>query len=149
MSGRVSRAMTLASSIGLLALIGGCQAQTSGVQAKPVPPNAPVAGAADPTAAAQRVDALIGTARCERSSQCRSIARGSKACGGPTSYAAWSTVTTDAKALETAVDDERRLVQAANERSGMASNCMLLADPGARCEAQRCVSGQGVGSLPR
>ena len=122
------------------AMIGACQAQAPAVPA----------GKDALAAATSKVDTLIGDARCESSADCHTVARGVKACGGPLSYSAWSTKVSDPKALAAAVAQEKQLVQAANERSGMVSNCMMLTDPGARCEQQRCVTGGGAGAaLPR
>lgn len=82
--------------------------------------------------------ALIGPASCTSDSQCRTLAVGSKACGGPAGYWAWSTEGTDAKRLaELAArqaEAERRETQAA----GMRSDCRVVTDPGAACVAGRC-----------
>ena len=45
---------------------------------------------------------LIGDATCERDEQCRTLAFGAKACGGPQSYLAWSTLRTDEAVLKAA-----------------------------------------------
>jgi hypothetical protein len=121
-----------------VAMIGACQAQPAAA------PSKDTLGAA-----AAKVEGLIGDARCDSPADCRTIARGEKACGGPLSYSAWSTKVSDPKALEAAVAQERALVQAANQRSGMVSNCMMLVDPGARCEQQRCITGGTPAALPR
>ncbi len=118
------------------ALIGACQAQSP-------PAPAPDAAAGELAAATSRVNGLIGNAACDSSSQCRTIGRGSKACGGPGSYAAWSTKSTDAAALQAAVRQEQRATEAVMAGSGRVSNCMVQADPGARCEQSRCVTGSG------
>lgn len=81
---------------------------------------------------------LIGPATCSDDSQCRTIAVGAKACGGPAGYAAWSTQGTDAQRV---TDLARRQAEAHRreiEASGMASNCAMVVDPGAACVAARC-----------
>jgi hypothetical protein len=125
--------------VAISAVIGACQAQSPPASAPP-PPN----GASGELAAAtSRVNALIGDAACDSASQCRTIGRGSKACGGPGTYAAWSTKTTDAAALQAAVRQEQQATEAVMAGSGRVSNCMVQADPGARCEQKRCVTGSG------
>lgn len=82
--------------------------------------------------------ALIGPAACSADSQCRTVAVGAKACGGPAGYVAWSIQGTDGQQLtelaRRQADAQRREVEA----SGMASNCALVVDPGAACVAGRC-----------
>jgi hypothetical protein len=80
----------------------------------------------------------IGPARCTADSQCRTVAIGAKACGGPAGYWAWSTEGTNAQAVQ---DLAARQAKAAREEvvaSGMQSNCAMVTDPGARCEAGVC-----------
>ncbi len=50
----------------------------------------------------EKIRALIGDAACDSDAQCRTIAIGAKACGGPEAYLAWSTKRTDATALREA-----------------------------------------------
>ncbi len=120
------------------ALLGACQAQPP--VAAPPPADA---AKGELAAATSRVDTLIGDAACDSSSQCRTIGRGSKACGGPGAYAAWSTKGTDTAALQAAVRQEQQATEAVMAGSGRVSNCMVQADPGARCEQKRCVTGSG------
>jgi hypothetical protein len=87
---------------------------------------------------AQRIDALVGDAACDTAAQCRSIAVGAKPCGGPERYVAWSTLRTDEQQLKEAVARHAQRRQADNQASGMASNCMMVTDPGASCRARRC-----------
>jgi len=102
------------------------------------PASAPAAAEPESAQLGRELRALIGPAACTADSQCRSLAVGAKACGGPAGYLAWSTQGTDAqKVAALAVrqaDAQRREVEA----SGMRSNCMFVADPGAACVAGRC-----------
>lgn len=88
---------------------------------------------ADSAALEAAVLGLIGDAGCTSHEQCRTVAVGAKACGGPEAYLAWSTLRTNEVALKEAAEafsvSRRRDV----ERSGAVSNCSLLADPGAYC----------------
>jgi hypothetical protein len=112
------------------------------------PSSGPAAEAAAAPAAAQladvetRLDRMItDAARCTGDGECRSVAVGGKACGGPTGYRAYSANGADPKAVETLASQERELALAAARATGRVSNCLMLADPGARCEQGRCVTG--------
>ncbi|MFN5048727.1 hypothetical protein [Roseateles sp.] len=86
-----------------------------------------------------QIQAQIGDAACDTEQQCRSLAVGSKACGGPEAYLAWSTRRSQESRLQALATEYAAARQAENQRSGMASDCALLTDPGARCQAGRCV----------
>jgi hypothetical protein len=94
----------------------------------------------------QQIQAEIGDAACDAADQCKTVAIGRKACGGPESYMAWSTKRSDGAKiaeLRAAFAAER---QAQNSKSGMASTCLMVTDPGATCSAGHCVIGQpGLG----
>jgi len=82
-----------------------------------------------------RTRALIGDAACDDDSQCRTIAVGTKACGGPEYYLAWSTKRTDAAALDAAAADDAAARRPRTAGPGMRSDCRLVTDPGAYCAA--------------
>lgn len=86
-----------------------------------------------------QIQAQIGDAACDTDQQCRSLAVGSKACGGPEAYLAWSTRRSQESRLQALAAEHTAVRQVENQRSGMASDCALLTDPGARCQAGRCV----------
>ncbi|MES2900504.1 MAG: hypothetical protein V4723_12310 [Pseudomonadota bacterium] len=144
--GRAICAITVLSS--LLACSG--VAATSGEAAVPAPATAAAPVAQAPKAGAgaglmQELQAAVGAAACDSAAQCKTVAIGHKACGGPESYIAYSTKTDGTKVTSLAARyaDARK---GENQRSGMISNCMLLRDPGATCSAGRCVTleaGQG------
>lgn len=114
----------------------------------PVPAPAPAPVAAPVTAAApaaggllQQIQAEVGSAACDSAQQCKTVAIGHKACGGPESYMAYSTKAGNGARIEqlaAALTAERK---ARDSASGRMSNCMLVADPGATCSAGRCVTG--------
>jgi hypothetical protein len=127
----------------VLLLVSACQAQTA-APITPVAPVAPIAGSAQvvPSDEAKLMDKLrteIGDARCSSDAQCRSLAIGHKACGGPQQWWAWSTATARAERLQAWADELAALQQQRREASGMASNCLYVDDPGAVCQAQHCV----------
>ena len=103
------------------------------------------ASSAAPTGVAARtqVQQLIGEAVCTSDADCRTIAVGDKACGGPESYLAWSARQTDPQRLAAAAQRYTSERKAQNQQSGMVSNCAFVADPGARCET---ASGDGAGA---
>lgn len=82
---------------------------------------------------------LIGPAACSADAQCRTVPVGAKACGGPGGYWAWSSAGVDEARLRDLAQRQSQAAAAENTRSGMLSNCAIVADPGARCEASRCV----------
>jgi hypothetical protein len=98
--------------------------------ARPSTPTGPI----NTTSLMRDIAAEIGDAACDTDSQCRTLGVGSKACGGPEGYVAWSSKVNDAgtrlKALAAAHSTER---DRENERSGMRSNCSVTPDPGAVC----------------
>lgn len=102
------------------------------------PPTAATAPEPESQRLSRELQALIGTAACTADSQCSSLAVGAKACGGPAGYLAWSSVGTDAARVK----DLAARLTAAQQReiaaSGLRSNCMFVADPGAVCQAGRC-----------
>ena len=93
----------------------------------------PAACATEPADPLAPVTALIGDAACDHSSQCRTVAIGAKACGGPEAFLAWSTRRTDAKALEAAVAAQGRAQVQDVPPGRRVSNCQFVADPGAAC----------------
>lgn len=123
----------------------------------PVPLAAPVAMPASPAASApgtartpastatpaaalsQQIDAEIGNAACDTSQQCRSLPVGSKPCGGPAGYKAWSSKANDGTRLTALAAQQAADQKKADTASGRMSTCSFAADPGASCVAGRCV----------
>jgi hypothetical protein len=123
--------------------------------AAPAPSEAAPAEARPSTFDPRRLDSvrahldaeLAKGASCSADAQCRSVAVGGKACGGPTGYRAYSVDGADPKTIESLAADERQLSQQEARASGRVSPCFMLADPGAHCEAHRCVTGPAGGLL--
>lgn len=127
---------------------------TAAVPPRPAAPSAPATPAAPvapPRAAVPAADASlaapwnavldeVGAAACSSSAECRSMPVGAKACGGPERYLAWSIRSSDEARLRERVAAYNAARQADNEKNGRISNCMMLMDPGASCEAGRCVT---------
>jgi hypothetical protein len=133
--------LTLAAVLALAASACG-----SAVNGGPAAPSTP---AAAPQDLAARIALEIGDAACDSSAQCRTLAYGHKACGGPEKYLAYSTKRSDGARLTQLAGqlaDERRRQ---DEREGMMSTCSVVVDPGAACNAGRCVlQPQGPGGAP-
>ncbi|UUZ56385.1 hypothetical protein LP419_14955 [Massilia sp. H-1] len=91
----------------------------------------------------QQLKAEIGIAACDTSAQCKTIAVGHKACGGPEGYLAYSTKTGDAAKVAKLAADYNTERKNQTAKSGMMSTCSVVLDPGATCSAGRCVTGGG------
>lgn len=78
---------------------------------------------------------LIGSAPCTETAQCKTMAVGTKACGGPEAYVAWSTAYTDESRLNALAARHRALRGLENAASGERSNCLAITDPGAVCQS--------------
>lgn len=115
--------------------------------ATPAAPAAPAAPATQPAGSSAelmaKVRAEIGAASCTATAQCRTVAVGAKACGGPEAYLAWSVTTSREDRLMAAVAAQAEARRRENEQSGRMSDCMMLAEPAARCVAGRCVLDTG------
>ncbi|WP_317201872.1 hypothetical protein [Janthinobacterium sp.] len=114
-----------------LFLLLGCSACGAGT---PAPPETPAA-------TLERIRALVGAAACSESTQCRTLALGVKACGGPDAYLAWSAAATQEPALRALAARYRAEREAENARAQEASDCRLVVDPGAQCRLGVCVLG--------
>jgi hypothetical protein len=111
------------------------------------------AGAAEPAqgqSARQRLEAEIGDPSCRSDSDCHSLPVGSRACGGPAAWLAWSGTVSRAARLSSLAEADRaeQAAEKAAEQArraapdgGRISICAVLADPGAHCDRQlgRCV----------
>lgn len=90
------------------------------------------------------IRAEVGDAPCSTDKQCRTLAVGAKACGGPEFWLPWSTTAVPgaagrAERLQAWSAELGKLQTQRQQASGMVSNCQYNADPGAVCQAQHCV----------
>ncbi len=88
---------------------------------------------------------LIGSAACRDDSQCRALPLGSKPCGGPEGFVAWSTAHSDARQLEALASRYKDARQARNQRLGLMSDCAVVPEPVVRCVP----SAEGAASVGR
>jgi hypothetical protein len=104
----------------------------------------PVSGAASADYAsvhAKLESTLQSASACTADSECRSIAVGAKACGGPTGYRAYSSKKADPATVEALAGQDHDLAMQAARDSHQVSPCFMLADPGAHCQQSKCVTG--------
>ena len=115
-----------------------------------LPPEAPAASTpADGKSTAQALasahaelaSALARASSCSGDAECRSLPVGGKACGGPTGFEAYSTQGADPATMTALAEREHALALQEARESHRVSNCMMLGDPGARCQAGKCVTG--------
>jgi hypothetical protein len=112
----------------------------------PVTAAAPAAPSAPSASHMDQLKAEIGAAACDNSQQCKTVAVGSKACGGPEGYLPYSTKRSDSAKVSRLAAADAAQRKAADQRAGMVSNCMMIMDPGAVCTAGKCVKGGAVES---
>ena len=87
------------------------------------------------------LDAAIGDPRATDVGACRAVAVGAKACGGPRSYAVYSTLTSDAEAVVRLAAEIEALDERANRVCQLVSECAFVEEPAVvvvdgRCEAR-------------
>ena len=132
------------------ALVGGVACHSKAVDRETVPPASTIADtsthttdttnrATDPadlatdttTLAGLRanVQSLIGDAACSSVDECRLVAFGSKPCGGPRQYLAYSIAITDSTALATAVARYNAREAEANRQNDRISDCSMVVRP--------------------
>lgn len=93
---------------------------------------------------AEQIKAAVGDAACDAPQQCQTIAIGAKACGGPERYLAWSNKSSDGKQLTALAQAQAEASRKLRQSDGMMSTCAIVTDPGATCEAGRCMLNKGI-----
>ena len=91
-----------------------------------------------------QIQAEVGAAACDSTQQCHTLAIGAKACGGPERYLAWSSKDYDGKTLKALAQAQAEASRKQQQADGMMSTCSIVTDPGATCEAGRCVLQKSV-----
>jgi len=127
-------------------------ASAPAVAATKVPPPPVIQSASTDTPAAgdlasvesQLDTTLTKASACSTDAECRTVAVGAKACGGPTGYRAYSGKTVSPDSVEALAQHERELAAAQARASHQVSPCFMLADPGARCVQNKCVTGRAA-----
>lgn len=86
----------------------------------------------------EQLVAEIGDAACDSNAQCRTVAVGHKACGGPSGFLAWSSKRSNEARINELAKAQAEAARKEQQAGGMMSNCALVLDPGASCKASRC-----------
>lgn len=128
-----------------LGLLAACAAAETPAPKPPTPKPGQVGAVPANIAELQnKISAEIGDPVCSANDQCRTVAIGHKACGGPEAYRVWSTRVSDGPRLLALAEAYRQARREEALQSGRVSDCAMVVDPGARCEAGRCVpAGRG------
>jgi hypothetical protein len=132
--------------IGLGLLAACAAAETPAPSPRPPAPKPGQVGAVPANIAElqNKIRDEIGDPVCSANDQCRTVAIGHKACGGPEAYRVWSTRVSDGPRLLALAEAYRQARREEAQQSGRVSDCAMVVDPGARCEAGRCVpAGRG------
>ncbi len=85
-----------------------------------------------------RMQRLTEDKSCRETSECKLLAIGSRACGGPEQYLVYSATTTDEKLLSITNDRYTKLKQQQQQRLGMRSTCQVLPAPLPQCQLRKC-----------
>ncbi len=85
---------------------------------------------------------LIDQPSCTSPEVCRTIAFGSKPCGGSWSYVAYSTQVTDSVRLSEVVAAFNDREKSLNQELGRASDCRMVTRPQVICQTGKCVTEQ-------
>ena len=113
------------------------------IQQVSTPATKPVAATGELAAVDARLETtLTNASACTADAECHSVAVGARACGGPTGYRAYSSRTVSTASVEALAQHEREVAAQAARDSHQVSPCLMLADPGARCQQNKCVTGR-------
>ena len=86
----------------------------------------------------QQIVAMIGEPRCENIVHCRLLALGSRPCGGPAEYLAYSSIVGKRDVLEAKAYEYGFLQEEVSRTRGMSGTCEVLAQPRLACVNGRC-----------
>ncbi|MET0265609.1 MAG: hypothetical protein ABW202_08345 [Duganella sp.] len=130
--------LRLASASLMLLIASACASSPPAQPTQAVLP-APASPAASSTEQLwQQIQASAADNSCNSDSQCHTIGIGSKACGGPERYLAWSSQRSDGATLQRLVAQHSAARRADDDRQRSLSTCSMVSDPGASCRANRC-----------
>ncbi|MEQ3512565.1 hypothetical protein ABMY35_04200 [Pseudoalteromonas sp. BZB3] len=86
------------------------------------------------------ISAIEKNNECDSNAQCKVIAAGNRACGGPSHYMLYSTKTTTDETAKTVADKLTKYESLYNAQSGMQSICAMLTKPTTQCINNKCVT---------
>jgi hypothetical protein len=87
------------------------------------------------------IKGLIGEAKASDVQQCRKVAFGYKACGGPESYLIYSVQGLDEAVLLQKISEYNALSEAEAHRLGLISDCSMVLEPSVRLVGGVCKAG--------
>lgn len=87
------------------------------------------------------IKTIIGDAKASDVQQCRKVAFGYKACGGPSSYLIYSVQGVDEAALLEKVQQYNALAEAETNRLGLMSDCSMVLEPSVTLVGGVCKAG--------
>jgi len=90
----------------------------------------------------QRMQRLTENKSCREDNECKVLAVGSRACGGPEQFFAYSSLHTDEKLLAITNDRHTKLKQQQQQRLGLRSTCQVMPEPIPQCKLRQCVLSQ-------
>lgn len=91
-----------------------------------------------PSAELDAVKKAIGKPICDSNDQCKTVAMGGKACGGPEFFLAWSSKVEGAAKVPELASRHRVARENQIAANGEMSDCKMNTDPGAQCVANKC-----------
>ena len=86
------------------------------------------------------ISAIEKNNECDSNTQCKVIAAGNRACGGPSHYMLYSTKTTTDETAKAVADKLSKYESLYNAQSGMQSICAMLTKPTTQCINNKCVT---------
>lgn len=86
------------------------------------------------------LDKLVANTECDSQSQCKVLAVGSRACGGPSQYLVYSTKHATAADVEKLADTITQQAKQFNAQNEIVSTCQHLTKPAAQCKNNQCVA---------
>jgi hypothetical protein len=75
---------------------------------------------------------------CTSNSECKAMAYGTKACGGPSGYVVYSIKTTDVIRLKEVTSELSQLQDEYNREQGLMSTCSYMMPPEVSCDQGQC-----------
>ena len=109
----------ISKTIALLAIVFGCTNNTEFTKEEDL---------SELTALQEEIELLVDSGVCSENSDCESIAFGSKACGGPKTYLAYST-SINVELLQQKVATYNALENSFNKKWGIISDCSVVLPP--------------------
>lgn len=86
------------------------------------------------------ITGMISDKSCNVAGDCRALALGNKACGGPSSYEVYSVLNVNQTLLDQKAAEQRGLAEQCNIELQIASTCSVVLEPAVDCVANLCAA---------